>query len=192
MSANLRVLAPILLVCIQEYDWVIGGVVTRAKSTLAASAIVLGVMIAGIGGFAWLLNAGHMADAVVAHLRSVQGVWAVLAMGVLGFCFMLGAACLSAWALRVVRVKSPFSSKLIMLDEKIDKDAMEAWKKAEEAVLYENICKSYAAALRSREVAVNNMGPKALLGQVCLVIGLSLTAIAAILMLVSLGTVLSS
>lgn len=178
--------------CIQEYDWVIGGVVTRAKSTLAASAIVLGVMIAGIGGFAWLLNAGHMADAVVAHLRSVHGVWVVLVMGVLGFCFMLGAACLSAWALRVVRVKSPFSSELIMSGGKIDMDAMEAWKKAEKTVLYENICKSYAAALSSREAAVNSMGPRALLGQVCMVTGLSLTTVAAIIMLVSLGTVLGA
>ena len=50
METKLQVLASILYIGLQEYDWAINGLVTRAKSTLAASAIVLGVMIAGVGG----------------------------------------------------------------------------------------------------------------------------------------------
>jgi len=88
-----------LRIGLQEYDWVIGGIVTRAKSTLAASAIVLGVMIAGLGGFAWILNAGGATDVVIHHLRASQMMLPVALFGVGGFGSMLWAAYYSVSAL---------------------------------------------------------------------------------------------
>jgi len=168
----------------QEYDWVIGGIVTRAKSTLAASAIVLGVMIAGLGGFAWILNAGGTTDMVIHHLRESQMMLPVALFGVGGFGSLLCAAYYSVSALSVVEIKSPFSSSLIMVEDALDEEGFQKIALAEDSVMYENMCKSYAHAIRNREKVIKNMGPKALMGQRLLVAGLTSTAIASMVTIV--------
>lgn len=97
---------------LQEYDWVIGGIVTRAKSTLAASAIVLGVLIAGLGGFAWFLNTGGTADVVISNLMESRVLLPMAAFGTGGFGSLLCAAYFSVLALSVVSVRGPFSSRM--------------------------------------------------------------------------------
>jgi len=189
LGTNLQVLASILYIGIQECDWVINGLVTRAKSTLAASAIVLGVMIAGIGGFAWLLSAGELSSAVMAQLAETRAIGAVLALGMLGFVSMLGSACLSAWALRAVRIRIPFSSDFIMSGDAMSKKTLQAWEAGSEWELRRIICKSYAEALKNREDVIGSIGPKTLAGQVMLVSGLLFTTTAAIIVLAAVGAV---
>jgi len=48
-------------------------------------------------------------------------------------------------------------------------------------VMCENMCKSYAYAIKNRERVIKKMGPKALKGQKLLGIGLTSTAIASII-----------
>jgi len=178
---SLRILAAMLQAGLQEYDWVIGGIVTRAKSTLAASAIVLGVLIAGLGGFAWILNSSGAADMVINYLRSSQMLFPVALFGVGGFVSMLWAAYYSVSALSVVEIKSPFSSSLIMSGDAVDEKGLQKIAKAREMVMCENMCKSYAYAIKNRERVIKKMGPKALKGQKLLGIGLTSTAIASII-----------
>lgn len=192
MGTNLQVLASILYIGIQECDWVINGLVTRAKSTLAASAIVLGVMIAGIGGFAWLLSAGEFSSAVMAQLVETRAIGVVLALGVLGFASMLGSACLSAWALRAVRIRIPFSSNLVMSGGTMSEKALQAWDAGSEDAMRMVICKSHAAALKNREDVIRSIGPKTLAGQVLLVSGLLFTTTAAIIVLAAVGAVVGA
>jgi len=183
LGTNLQVLASILYMGIQECDWVINGLVTRAKSTLAASAIALGVMIAGIGGIAWLLSAGEFSSDVLAHLAEARAIAVVLALGVLGFASMLGSACLSAWALRAVRIRIPFSSNLVMSGNAMSEKALQAWDAGSEVETHRVICKSHAAALKNREGVIGSIGPKTLAGQVMLVSGLLFATAAAIVVL---------
>lgn len=182
-------LASILYIGIQECDWVINGLVTRAKSALAASAIVLGVMIAGIGGFAWLLSAGELSSAVMAQLVETRAIGAVLALGMLGFASMLGSACLSAWALRAVRIRIPFSSNLVMSGNAMSEKALQAWDVGSKVELRKIICKAHAAALKNREDVIGSIGPKTLAGQVLLVSGLVFTTTAAIIVLAAVNAV---
>jgi len=44
LNTRLQLLASVLRTGLQEYDWAINGPVARAKSTLAASAIVPGAL----------------------------------------------------------------------------------------------------------------------------------------------------
>lgn len=185
-------LASILYIGIQECDWVINGLVTRAKSTLAASAIVLGVMIAGIGGFAWLLSAGEFSSAVMAQLVETRAIGVVLALGMLGFASMLGAACLSAWALRAVRIRIPFSSDFIMSGNTMSEKALQVWDTGSEAELHRIICRSHAVALKNREDVIGSIGPKTLAGQVLLVFGLLFTTTAAIIVLAAVNAVVGA
>jgi len=192
LDAKLQVLASILYIGLQEYDWAINGLVTRAKSTLAASAIVLGVMIAGIGGLAWILNTGELTNIVITHLRETQAIGAVLLLGAFGLASMLGSACLSAWALRAVKIRSPFSSNLITMGTALNEGAIQAWTAAPESEMYKIIFKAYAAALKNREDVIGSIGPKTLVGQALLVIGLLLTTIATIVMLVAANSAIGT
>ena len=177
---------------LQEYDWAINGLVTRAKSTLAASAIVLGVMIAGVGGFAWLLNSGDLADVVMLHLRESQAIGVVLLLGMFGFARMLGSACLSAWALRAVNIRSPFSSNLIMRGNSLNEEAIGAWMATSDLGMYRSILVAYAAALKNREDVIRGIGPKTPIGQVLLVVGLMFTTTATVVMLVSVNVAIGA
>jgi len=189
LGTNLQVLASILYMGTQECDWVISGLVTRAKPTLAASAMVLGVMIAGIGGFAWLLSAGEFSSVVLAQLAETRAFAAVLALGVLGFASLLGPACLSAWALRAARIRIPFSSNLVMPGGAISEKALQAWGAGSEDAMRRVMCKSHAAALKNREDVIVSDGPKTLAGQVVLVSGLLFKTTAAIIVLAAVGAV---
>jgi len=172
---------------LQEYDWAIGGIVERAKSTLAAGAIVLSVLIAGIGGFAWILNSGD-APGVMEHLRATHMIVPVTLLGSTGFVDLVWSAHLSVSALSIVEVKSPFSTDLIMVNGAVEEGLMLGWESASEAAAYRGVCKSYAVALENREKTIKDIGPKALLGQRLLLAGLGLTASATVLTLVSVGT----
>jgi len=192
LDTKLQVLASILYIGLQEYDWAINGLVTRAKSTLAASAIVLGVMIAGIGGLAWLLNAGELSSVVMMNLRETQAIVVVLLLGMFGLASMLGSACLSAWALRAVKIRSPFSSNLITMESALNEGAIQAWVTAPESEMYKIIFKAYAAALKNREDVIGSIGPKTLVGQALLVMGLLLTTVATMIMLVAVNSAIGA
>ncbi len=184
---GLGVLVMMMQAGLQEYDWAIGGIVERAKSTLAAGAIVISVLIAGIGGFAWMLNSGD-APGVMEHLRATHAIVPITLLGSAGFVAMVWSAHFSVAALSIVEVKSPFSTDLIMANGAMKEGLMHVWESASEAAAYRGVCKSYAVALENREKTIKDIGPKALLGQRLLLAGLGLTASATIVTIVSVGT----
>jgi len=84
----------------------------------------------------------------------------------------------------VVEIRSPFSSSLIMVGDSLDEEGLQKIALAEDSVMYENMCKSYARAIRNREKVIEKMGPKALMGQRLLVAGLVSTTIASIITII--------
>jgi len=171
---------------LQEYDWAISEIVERAKSALGACSIVLSVLIAGIAGFAWILNSGDAAS-VMAHLRASHAIVPVALLGSAGFIALIWSAHFLVAALGMVGISSPFSSSLIMTSGVVDKWRVRVWANTNEAVEYESACNAYAVALENRESAIAHIAPKALLGQRLLLVGLGLTASATVTTLVSVS-----
>ncbi len=171
---------------LQEYDWAISEIVERAKSALGACSIVLSVLIAGIAGFAWILNSGD-ATSVMAHLRASHAIVPVALLGSAGFIALVWSAHFLVAALGMVGVKSPFSAGLIMANGVMDKGLVQVWADTNENAAYESACNAYAVALENREEAIGHISPKALLGQRLLLVGLGLTASATVTTLVSVS-----
>lgn len=172
---------------LQEYDWAISEIVERAKSALGACAIVLSVLIAGVAGFAWILNSGD-ASIVMAHLRASHAIVPVALLGSAGFIALIWSAHFLVAALGVVGVRSPFSSSLIMSNGSVDRTRVHVWASADETAAYESACNAYAVALKNREGAIDHISPKTLLGQRLLLVGLGLTASATIMTLVGVSS----
>jgi len=176
---------------LQEYDWAISGIVERAKSALGACAIVLSVLIAGIGGFAWILNSGD-ASVVMAHLRASHAIVPVVLLGSAGFIALIWSAHFLVAALGMVGVRSPFSSDMVAANGAVSEGLVHMWASADEMAAYENACNAYTVALKNRESAIDDMVPKAVLGQRLLLVGLGLTASATVATLVSVSAIVGA
>lgn len=172
---------------LQEYDWAISEIVERAKSALGACAIVLSVLIAGIGGFAWILNSGD-ASVVMGHLRASHAIVPIVLLGSAGFIALIWSAHFLVASLGMVGVRSPFSSDIVMTNGVKNEGLVHVWASADEMVAYENACNAYAVALKNRESAIDHIVPKAVLGQRLLLVGLVLTASATVTTLVSVSS----
>lgn len=126
------------------------------------------------------------------HLRATRAIAPVSLLGSAGLISMIWSAHFSVSALSIVDVKSPFSSKLVMINGDVKEGLMHVWESASETAVHKSVCKSYAVALENREKAIKGIGPKALLGQRLLLAGLGLTASATIVTLVSVGTAIGA
>lgn len=128
----------------------------------------------------------------MAHLMETQAIGIVLLLGVFGLASMLCSACLSAWALRAVNIRSPFSSNLIMRENALNEEAIQAWAASSDIGMYKSIFEAYAVALKNREDVIGSIGPKTLIGQALLVTGLLLTTAATVIVLVSVSAVIGT
>jgi len=186
LPGGLAVLFMMMQAGLQEHDWAISEIVERARSALGACSIVLSVLIAGIAGFAWILNSGDAAS-IMTHLRASHAIVPVALLGSAGFVALIWSAHFLVAALGMAGIRSPFSSGLIMTDGIVDKGLVHVWASTGEKAAYESACSAYAVALKNRESAIDHIAPKALLGQRLLLAGLGLTASATVTTLVSVS-----
>ena len=186
LPGGLGVLVMMMQAGLQEYDWAISEIVERAKSALGSCSIVLSVLIAGIAGFAWILNSGDAAS-VMGHLRASHAIVPVALLGSAGFIALIWSAHFLVAALGMVGVRNPFGSNLIMDNGSIDVGLVHVWASTDKTAAYESACNAYAVALKNRESAIDHIVPKALLGQRLLLVGLGLTASATVMTLVSVS-----
>lgn len=149
---------------------------TKARFTLAAGAVVLGLVITGILGFAGLLGGGETVTfwSLGGSQPGIRG--AVLSLGIACLASVSISILCSVWALKTIKVRIPAKYAAFTdsgsLAGKISIPALEAWASLPKRAMYRRIHKTYLAELLSLEKHIDTVSCHTRWGQAFLLGGL--------------------
>ena len=171
---------------IKSHKWSIESLSGKAKSALAAGAIVLSIMMGGLGGSSWLF--GGSTSNIWQFLGTLPA-WTVVIIIGSGVC-SLGVLSLSIYysmnALKVIKLSGFVDARTFMAIDGSDnsnKEEVAKWLSASKQDIYERVHDAHILELASLEKHDARMGKDTKLGQRCLFIGLVLGVIMTITLL---------
>lgn len=138
---------------IRSHQWSAANLTSKAKSSLAAGAVVLGIALTGIIGFSGLLGE----DGVIKTLESVQpgAGYAVFSFALASLTFLSLSIHSSVRALRTVKIAVPVVYRAFTHRKdrsgKIDENVLEAWASLPKKVLRKKIHLAFVKAIKSLE-----------------------------------------
>lgn len=159
---------------IRSHQWSASNLTSKAKSSLAAGAVVLGVAFTGIIGFFGLLGG----DGVIKTLEAIQpgAGYAMLAAALAPLVLLSLSIRFSVRALRTIKITVPivyraFTSNKATSGE-IDENILEAWASLPKKILRKKIRLAYMEEIKSLEINADAMARDTGRGQSFLRLGL--------------------
>ncbi|RNJ75065.1 MAG: hypothetical protein EB824_02305, partial [Thaumarchaeota archaeon S15] len=138
---------------IRSHQWSASNLTSKAKSSLAAGAVVLGIALTGIMGFSGLLGG----DGVFLTLESLHpGVGYSVFLSALASLVLLSLSIhFSVRALRTVKIMIPVVYRVFTgtgkRSEEIDEDVLEAWESMSKKEMRRKINLAYIDEIKSLE-----------------------------------------
>ncbi|MDD9814008.1 MAG: hypothetical protein OXU37_07090 [Thaumarchaeota archaeon] len=159
---------------IRSHQWSASNLTSKAKSSLAAGAVVLGIALTGIMGFSGLLGG----DGVFLTLESLHpGVGYSVLLSALASLVLLSLSIhFSVRALRTVKIMIPVVYRVFTgtgkRSEEIDEDVLEAWESMSKKEMRRKINLAYIDEIKSLEKHADAMARDTGRGQRLLRLGL--------------------
>jgi len=138
---------------ISSHQWAVSNLTSKAKSSLAAGAVVLGIALTGIIGFSGLPGG----DGVFRSLESTQpgAGYAVFSLALASLTFLSLAIHFSVRALRTVKITVPVIYKIFTYtgkkSEGIDANVLKAWELTPKKEMRRKINLAYIEEIKSLE-----------------------------------------
>ncbi len=168
---------------VYHHDTVLEGQNGRAKSLLAVSAVLLGIMGISLGNFAGFVHENYVVSVDEPETLPIQAIVATMILGMAGLAGAMISMIFSVRALYVSRINQPIMSKNFGKDGNVDSDMLDAWIKLPEREAYTELIKSCVSALHSREENIARIGARAGVAQSSLLAGLILAGTGAMVAL---------
>lgn len=159
---------------IRSHQWAASNLTSKAKSSLAAGAVVLGIALTGIIGLSGLLGG----DGVIGTLESAQpgAGYAVFSLALASLTFLSLSIHFSVRAMRTVKITIPIGYEAFINKKdksgKLDENVLEAWASLPKKVMRKKIRRAYMDELKSLETNADAMARDTGRGQHFLRLGL--------------------
>lgn len=156
---------------LREHDAVLETMMALARSTLAVSAVVLGIMVISLGNLVAFMHEAYLTQQEPTGL-SGQSMVALLVCVVMGLGLIMFSTALSVRAVGVLYVRQPITSEDFGKGGKADPAVIEDIVMEPDDKAYDDLIASCVEALRDRETAAAKVGTRTAMAQKFLLAGL--------------------